>query len=286
MSKTFELWNKYFQDAGLKTQYQDNFDEFLDNLRKEEERKACEKFQPWLSLLEDSIQWLGNIWAILHRKISDEESDVTPLLRSTWSLLSSSINHAVAVRSLVISGLDNPARGAARILDEYLCTCIAVLNNPDIAEGFQAAQSPEEASQFWYENFNTKKLKKHLNNVERSVGLEGHISHEFREWRDHELNGFSQVIHPTFVAGVMASGIYEPEDSRLGIFGKLSAASERTLVHACKAFWYFSCFGFMLLFNEHNGVKPLIEFDKNDEMHQMALIGREVIQTINREHWE
>lgn len=286
--ESLELWDKYFHDAHRESQYDKQFRDFIDNLRKSEEENAETCLQPWLQIFEDEIQWLSNIWGILSRKM-DGDGGNDALLLSIWSLVSASCNYAVAVRLLVISGLDNPARSAARSLDEHLCTCIAILNKPELAAGFQSSQFHEEASQFWYENFNSKKLRKHLNAVERSVGLEPHISREFREYRDNELNYFSQTTHPTYLSGVFAANAIDVANTdkvASGIFGKLSASSERTLNHACKSIWYFSRFGFLLLFNDHNGNNPLIELDKEDEMHQMAVIGRDVLQKLNLEYWE
>jgi hypothetical protein len=41
----------------------------------------------------------------------------------------------------------------------------------------------------------------------------------------------------------------------------------------------------MMLFNEHNSQPPIIQVDKEDEMHQMAVCGRYVIQRLNRKYW-
>lgn len=225
--KSLELWDKYFRDAHRESQYDKEFRVFIDNLRKNEEENAEAALQPWLQIFEDEIQWLSNIWGILSRKI-DADGDNDELLLSTWSLVSSSCNYAVAIRLLVISGLDNPARAAARSLDEHLCTSIAILNKPELATGFQSSQFHADASQFWYENFNNKKLRKHLNAVERNVGLEPHMSKELREYRDNELNSFSQATHPTYLSGVMAANVIDVANTdkvALGVFGKLSASS-------------------------------------------------------------
>jgi hypothetical protein len=281
-----ELWERYFREVRREQQYDHRFCEFLDNIRTEEENKAPSVFQPWLGLFEDSIQWLANLWGILHREF-ENDSNKSKLFLSTWSLVTASLNHAISVRLLVISGLDNPARGAVRALDEYLCTSIAILNQPELAKGFQQAQAPDEASQFWYENFNTKKLRKHLNSVEKEFRLKGHISFEFREWREEELSVFSQTIHPTYMAGCMVAGLTSVKDENsAGIFGQLSASSERTLHYACKSIWYFSRFGFNIMFNEHKALKPLISFDKEDEMQQMVIIGRNVLNELNQKYWE
>jgi len=283
-----DLWDRYFSDAKRESQYDEEFKKFLDDIRRKEEEKAQNLLQPWLHIYEDCIQWLVNIWGILSRMVDEGEGE-NALLLSAWSLISSSCNHAISVRLLVKSGLDNPARGAVRALDEHLCACIAILNQPDLANGFHGCQNDEDSSRFWYDNFNTKKLRKHLNAVERSLGVEQHVSWEFREWRENELNYFSQTIHPTFLSGVLATRAVDVEDPNLmvpAVFGCLTAASERTLKHACKSLWYFSCFGFLLLFNEHAGKKPLITLDKEDEMHQMAVVGRKVVQELNFKYWE
>jgi hypothetical protein len=280
-------WTEYFQSAQRECQYGRNFQNFLDTIRSEQEKKASDHLQPWLQILEDSIQWLANIWGILSRKMEAANNDA--YLLSAWSLLSNACNLAVSARLLVISGLDNSARGVVRALDEHLCVCIVILNMPELAKGFQASQFHEDASQFWYDNFNTKRLRKHLNSVERDLGVEAHVSKEFRQWRDEELSYFSQSIHPTFLSGVMAANAIDIENTDIvsvAVLGKLTAGSERTLAYACHSMWYFSRFGFLMLFNEHKGKKPLIQLEKEDEMHQMAVIGRDVLQKLNMKYWE
>lgn len=287
--ESLELWEAYFKDAWRQSKYDQEFRSFLDNLRRDEEDKAEAALQPWLQIFEDSLQWLSNIWGILSVRMNEEEKDRRELALSAWSLISSSCNYAVAIRLMVISGLDNPARTMARSLDEHLSACIAILHKPELAVGFQSAQEHEEASQFWYDNFNSKKLRKHLNSVERTVGIAPHVSRAFREYRDNELNYFSQTIHPTFLSGVMAANTIEVNntgDLVFGLYGRLSACSERTLNHACKSIWYFSRFGFSMFFNEIDGSEPLIVLDKEDELHQMAVIGRDVINSLNLKYWE
>lgn len=284
--ESLELWREYFRDAHRVPVYDEEFRCFVDKFRLQAEQGSASALQPWLHILEDSIQWLANIWGILSRKINSHGND--ELLLSVWSLISSSCNYAVSARLLVVSGFDNSARSIVRALDEYLCVCIAVLYRPELAVGFQASQSPEETSRFWYENFNTKRLRKHLNSVEAELGLEPHISREFREFRDYEVSYFSQTIHPTYLAGVMAANVFDEStgETTFGLFGRLSPASERTLSYACKSIWYFSRFGFLLLFNEVNGNKPLVVVDKDDEMHQVVIVGREVISKLNLKYWQ
>ena len=41
-----------------------------------------------------------------------------------------------------------------------------------------------------------------------------------------------------------------------------------------------------MLFNEHDSQPPVITLNKEDEMHQIAVVGREVIQALNLKYWE
>jgi len=52
-----------------------------------------------------------------------------------------------------------------------------------------------------------------------------------------------------------------------------------------RSIWYFACFGFMMLVNEHNSQPPVIRIDKEDEMHQLAMVGRDVIRRLNQRYW-
>lgn len=205
-----------------------------------------------------------------------------------WAMVGASCAHAMAVRRLVLSGLDTPARAEARTLDEHLCACIAFLHDRKLAERFQQCQTKEDASQFWYENLNTKAVRKHLNAVERTVGVEPVVSVEMRAWRSNEIDWFSQAIHPSYIGAALTTftlSAEDPDKHGPAFLGLASACSERTLNFACKSIWYFACFGFMMLFNEHNSQPPVIQVDKEDEMQQFVVVGRYVIQRLNRRYW-
>lgn len=279
-------WTLGFADACRPNHYDGNFSKFLSQNEQVAEEVAAKHFQPWLHILEDSIQWLANLAGVLDRLNTD--GSLGNAERSIWALVGASCAHAMAVRRLALSGLDTPARAEARTLDEHLCACIALLHDRQLAERFQQCQSKEDAAQFWYENLNTKSLKKHLNAVERTVGLEQVVSSEMRAWRANEIDWFSQAIHPSYLGAALTAhtipGV-DPEMTRPAFLGMASACSERTLNFACKSVWYFACFGFMMLFNEYESNQAVIQLVKEDEMHQMVVVGRRVIQNLNRKYW-
>jgi hypothetical protein len=280
------LWTFGFADALRPIQYDASFSKLLSERERAAEGIVVKHLQPWLHILEDSIQWLANLAGILDRlntagKLGNAE-------RSIWALVGASCAHALAVRRLVLSGLDTPARAEARALDEHLCACIAFLHDRQLAERFQQCQSKDDTGQFWYENLNTKALKKHLNAVEKTAGLEQVISSDMRAWRGNEIEWFSQAVHPSYLGAALTThtlSAANPNETGPSFLGMASACSERTLHFACKSVWYFSRFGFMMLFNEHDSMPPVIPLQKDDEMHQVVLVGRDVLQELNRKYW-
>lgn len=279
-------WTVGFAEACRPTQYDASFVKYLTQRERVAEKTARKHLQPWLHILEDSIQWLANLAGILDRL--NTVGKLGPAEKSVWALVGASCAHAMAVRRLVLSGLDTPARAEARTLDEHLSACIAFLHDRQLAERFQLCQSKEEASQFWYEHLNTKSLKKHLNAVERVVGIEQIVSTEVRAWRANEIEWFSQAIHPSYLGAALTTltmSAADPDETGPAFLGMASACSDRTLNFACKSIWYFACFGFMMLFNEHDSNSPIIALDKDDEMHQLVVVGRGVIQALNRKYW-
>lgn len=234
-------WTLGFADACRPSQYDASFAKFLSQREKETTEIATTHLQPWLHILEDSIQWLANLTGILDRL--NTAGMLGNAERSVWALVGASCAHAVAVRRLVLSGLDTPARAEARTLDEHLCACIAFLHDRQLAERFQQCQSKEDAGQFWYQNLNTKSLKKHLNAVERTVGLEQIVSSEMRVWRGNEIDWFSQAIHPSYLGAALTThtiSAADPDKTGPAFLGMASACSDRTLNFACKSIWYFA----------------------------------------------
>ena len=280
-------WTLGFADACRPTQYDAEFSAVLASREQECQATAHRRLQPWLHILEDSIQWLANITAILDRLNNSQKLNNAE--QAIWAVVGASCAHAVAVSRLVLSGLDTPARAEARALDEHLCAGIAFLYDRTLAEAFQRCQTSDDAAQFWFKNLNTKALRKHLNAVERSVGLEPIVSAEMRVWRANEVDWFSQGVHPSYLGAMMTTATLSAEDPNVhgpAFLGMASVCSDRTLNFTCKSIWYFACFGFMALFNEHNSNPPVIVLDKEDEMHQLAVVGRRVIQRLNRKYWE
>ena len=282
-----ELWQKHFKKVKRECQYDSKFADTIDKYEEDAEVEATEHLQPWLHILNDSIQWLANLTGILDRLLA-EKTPSEPL-RTAWALVGASCAHAVAIRRLVLSGLDSTAKATVRILDEHLMVCIVLLHNPKLADDFRKAIDDDEASTFWHQNLNTKSLRKHLTEMERAVGLDSEASKIFGDWRREEIRVYSQSIHPSYLASaltVMTLCASNSDSVKLAILGQASAMSQRTLEYACKIILYFSRFGFLFLFNIINDNPAYITLNPEDEMHQVVVVGREVLWDINSKYWD
>lgn len=281
------LWQKHFKNVMRKCQYDPNFTNIIDSFEKNAEIEATDHLQPWLQILNDSIQWLANLTGILDRSL-DENNSSEPL-RTAWALVGASCAHAVALRRLVLAGLDSSAKAILRVLDEHLMACIVMLHDPKLACEFQNAKDDDEANTFWYKNLKTKLLRKHLNNIEKVVGIDNETSRIYSDWRKDEIRLYSQSIHPSFLSSALSVKTICASDSenvKIAFLGQASAMSYRTLEYACKIIFYFSRFGFLFLFNEINGSPSYITLNPEDEMHQVVVIGREVLWEINSTYWD
>ncbi len=285
--ETKDLYDGYFASVNRECQYDDRFEQLINKQENQAKRDVIGYLQPWVQILEESIQWLANLTAIFDRLISDKA--VSNAHRTAWSLIGASCLHSVAIRRLVLSGLDFSAKAILRSLDEHLTACVVLLHDRDMAEMFQTAQDADDANRLWYEKLRTKNLTKRLNQIERDLGFDQEASREMREWRQEEIKIQSQSLHPTYLSsalGVNPICASDQERWKSSILGGASALSERTLNYACKAIWYFSRIGFLFLFNEYNGKPPYIKLRRDDEMHQMVVIGRDVLSTLNLKYWD
>jgi len=279
-------WSLVFHEIGILSLYDENFRKTLAGIECQAEMDVTKYLQPWVQILEDEIQWLSNLASIFDdfnhtRKLSRAQ-------KSIWVLIGTSCAYAVAVRRLALSGLDTPAKAAARSLDEHLCACLAFLNDRDLAEEFQKSQLDKEAADFWYRNLSSKAIRKHLNSIERKIGLNQEASMQIRAWRDENIDLFCQAVHPSYVFAALTSvsiNADDPHNYGPAYLGRATAFSERTLEFCCKTIWYFISFGFALLVNDEEFKSNLMQMPKDDERPRLVVIGRDAIQRVVLKYW-
>ena len=245
--------------------------------------QALISLEPWLSILPQGIHWLtcthiSMEMAIKRGVLSDD-------YRVPTALIGAACTYATAVRRLVLSGLDAPARGMVRALSEMLHVAIATLFREDLRLGMRKAHSFEIANAFWYKHLRARQLQALLDEVERSLGVDAAYVAESKEIRESEISWLSMYIHPTYLAAEMAcmpSSAAEPGTHRRGLLGHCSGSSVHTLDRATKSIWYFASAGGYQIF----GHPKLYELDATNEIDLCALYGADVFRALVIRHWE
>ncbi|MGV8869932.1 MAG: hypothetical protein ACOH2S_23660 [Janthinobacterium svalbardensis] len=281
------LWETAFSEIGWNNQHSQKFQEFLSSKRRAAQVEFRQNMQPWLHILEDSIQWLAAVTHLLDDANEDELLDDAG--RSILVLVGAACAHSVAIRELVLSGLDSSARATARALDEHLCAALAFLHDQELGRNFGNCSTDEEINSFWYKNLGTKSMKKYLNAIERKAKIPQMVSEAMRDVRDSEISDFSKIVHPSYVGAsftAYALGAKDPGTYGLAMLGRASCFSERTLRNACQTIVYFSMLGIRQLFGMDECKTKIVSFNQENNDHQLVIIGAHVLQNISLKYWD
>ncbi len=279
------LLHEYQLDAKCTIEPRSEFHEFLDNLWAENELRAQELLQPWLSIFEFGLEWLAHVHIALNNK-DDIESN--PDRRVPWVLLGSASAFGWSLRRLCLTGFDTPARALLRTYVESLLLCITVLHDKELAKAYQEADTDEKVVNFWHTQASPKRLHRRIMEIERNFGMDSDLVAAMTAWRREEYEVLSQSSHLSYIAAALTCFpilIEDEEKQRPGIFGMASANSHRTLSYAALTTWYFCFMSFKKLISPTGGSGSLLTFDKEDENHRTIVIGSRVLSSIVERHW-
>ena len=112
---------------------------------------------------------------------------------------------------------------------------------------------------------------------------------ELTEWRRQEYEVMSQSSHLSYLASTMTclpELIDREEQYGIGIFGRASANSHRTVSYAARMIWYFSRVSYNKIIGSVNSKDSLLTVNKEDENHQSIVIGAEVLSAITLKYWK
>ncbi|HME71982.1 MAG TPA: hypothetical protein VKM54_19235 [Myxococcota bacterium] len=277
------LWSETAARIDLVVPSGHRFTDTIDDAESDSVAQAHSSLEPFLSILEQGIQWL----ACLHGSmdIAAEAERIPNSDRAPIAFIGAASAYAAAVRRLVLSGLDSPARAVARSLAESLHFAIASLHSQEIRQGIRAPQSLEEANAYWYSHLRGHRIDRILVAVEGSIGLDAETKLELRRTREAEAQWLGFFVHPSYLAAELTCkprSAAKPGMHKVGIIGHCSIDSVHTLDAANKLIWYFARIGHVLIFRP----PPFFQIDPDSEMDRMAVMGREVFSKLVINHWE
>lgn len=252
----------------------------------ENESRASELLQPSLAILELGLDWLANVHLALNNE--DDIGPRSPNFRVPWALSGAASAFGWSLRQACLTGFDTPARALLRTYVESLFLCLAVLYDKRLGEAYATADTDAKVVDFWHSHASPKNLHRRIVEIERTLGFDEELVTELTGWRRQEYEVLSQSSHLSYLAAGMTclpASIEDSEMHRIGIFGRASANSHRTIGYAARTAWYFSRLAYHKILGPVANDETLLIVDKEDVNHQSLVVGWEVLSTLTRRHW-
>jgi hypothetical protein len=247
-----------------------------------------------LRIFEEGIRWLAEVHLTLSATmVWDRRGHRKTRVRSVWALIGTASAYAVAVRRLVLAGLDGPARVVLRSLSETLFVCIVLLHRDDLRTEYErAAKDENEAFKLWRREFAWAKLKHHLDSAEQyaaeSVAAQSDDQsadwREWADWRNEHFRTMSEFVHPRYVSAALTAAPLWPDSHELGLLGAPSMGAGLTLKDASRLFWYFAALGGYLLFRIPDGLA--LRYRRKSGSVIRTILDRHVFLHLVLSHWE
>jgi hypothetical protein len=246
-------------------------------------RSCC---SPGFRSSSSASKWL----AYVHLALNNDNAigPKKPEYRVPWALVGSASAFGWSLRHACRAGFDTPARALLRTYVESLLLCLAALYDKSLAGAYQAADTDEKAVNFWQTLASPRKLHRRIIEIEESLGFDADLIADLTGWRRAEYEVMSQSSHLSYLAATMTclpASVEGEEIHRIGIFGRASANSHRTLSYAARTTWYFCRLSYNKLIGNSESDDALLVVDKEDENHRSIVVGWEVLSAITRKHW-
>lgn len=256
------------------------------DLWKENESSAVEHLQPWLAILEFGLDWLGAVHLALNHE--HEIGPREPKYRVPWALVGSACAFGWSLRQACLTGFDTPARALLRTYVESLLLCLATLHDKDLANEYEAADTDAAVVNFWHSKASPKILHRRIMDIERGQGFDPELIADLTDWRRREYEVMSQSSHLSYLAATMTclpATIEDDQIHKVGVFGRASANSHRTIGYAARTLWYFCRMAYPKILASELNEHTLLQVDKEDENHLSIVFGWDVLSTVTRRHW-
>lgn len=286
-SEIEELWEECYADAQREPPGRSAFHDLCQQLRDENRHIGTERLQPWLGILEFGLEWLSYI----HFALSNE-NEIGPRhdnCRAPWALVGASTAFGLSLRELCLSGFDTRARSLLRSYTESLFLCLATLDDKDLADRYANSEDDARIKDFWHTVASPKNLHVRINELERKYGFPEDLVKEMTDWRRTEYEVLSQSSHLSYLAACMTclpAQLTDHETHQVGILGRASANSIRTVSYAARTTWYFSRLGFPMIVGKDKDDGGLLQVDKENDWHQRIVIGRDVLSRVTVANWD
>jgi hypothetical protein len=279
-----EHWRAVFADMNRDPPPRDGFSELLLEAESEARVTSRTAFQPHLAIFEFGLEFLAYVHIALSSTGLGPSNEQT---RAAWALTGSAVSFGVSIRSLVISGLDTPARALLRTYVEALLLCTAVLHDRALGEAYVAADTDTQIKGFWHSTASPKRLHERIIAIEKKTGFDKETIDAMTNWRRDEYEILSQSSHLSYIAAALTTLGLKHGDKKVfapAMFGLASAHSPRTIFYAAATTWYFSRLSNRVLLGK-KAEECAIVLDRENEWHQRMVAARDTLSDVMLKHW-
>lgn len=239
----------------------------------------------WVSILDECISWQISLVTIFYAE--RKHAPMTDFDKSVISMLMKIVADSTAMRHLILLGFDTAARTLLRSTAEYMELLVAIIDQPQLAAEFAAADSPEASKKFWENHLARGGIRKKMRLAWQKFFSDAQdgAAEWFADWGNGWNKILSAMIHPSYMSGVFtaipAKQKYE-EENWLGIWGDKSDGSVDTI-------YIYVAFMFPLLLLHHEfpfegfGASMgggNVTYDETNEFHKHVKIGRGVLSSL------
>jgi hypothetical protein len=234
-----------------------------------ENQTLPDRLQDWILVFDQFANWFNSLATLAFLAPLILEKPVTDISeRAFIPLLGSITSQLVALRRLVLAGLDMSAKQICRCLVEHVDLGVRMTLDKHALQAFLAHPEIEGAHKFW--RFTRRKQTKgggytHLRDslfaAMKRLGFPDESIRELQGNREEEEAILNACVHPSFIACQMAASFHpSTADSKIRwfpFFGMVNNFSVRTLQYAVIAMLDYVLYGWVPDYGER--VDDLLE---------------------------
>lgn len=233
------------------------------NIKKNE--TECKKtihthLAPWIYCLDEALLFFNNLndWTWEMQGETPNKLRVTPSL-----LIGRSCTLAAAVRLLIVSGFEDPARIVSRTLLENIDLILAALVDDSVNEEYFREKNPIDETEFWKKHVAYNRIDKYLRKVGECAGMDKKQMESWLNGRAEIKKTLSASTHVANFAAMrscLVPSLVWPSMLYRSAFGHHSLHSPRLALNVAESIWQFGGI-FMRLLTSNN---PPVAFTHQD----------------------
>jgi len=230
----------------------------------------------WLKLFDEFLRWhISFCWAMTAH-LKDHRADYR--CRTFCALSHYVVSQHIAIRRLVLAGLDAQAKQLVRPLAEHLDLMVLLAVAPELDNEFRQTDDEKASNRFWHTYIAKGKARRMIKQkLAEQTSLASNP--EIEGWRLREEAVLSMTIHPSILACHMAALAPGAEEKSFWppCLGAKSDTSVRTLSYAIMASVEFLSYGYEKLFHD---TPPIFSIDVNISTHRHIEKGQWVLLSL------